>query len=389
MSRRHRHLQRIGRSSGFAVHYRNLGVRQEIMDRWIQGYYRHHGDLLRQVMRGPEFNALMGIEAIARGDYRPDRTHSLAGAAAYDREKKKYMKDLGLARKDDAITEKMAQYIRILEQGGDLIRFLREQAIKIKLFCPQTNVANWSPRQNGYAHYRIRPLVMLLYAVQTGNELGIEINTDDIVLSAFRFFTPREQALIDEEFMMEYIREYMERKLRGEIDYQREFESMMQRVETDLREDLRSQDSHAFARKCRNAANEAYCAIIFVRFLGWVNAPKGARPGHWSATQQAYGDTPVVPEYNILTLTEAGETALNDALGIAPIWYKDIEAIFGQRCFREIEIINRLALTGEYRGELSESQIQGLQALGIELISDDGAFRAIRPPVFDLQYDMP
>jgi hypothetical protein len=221
------------------------------------------------------------------------------------------------------------------------------------------------------------------------NEFDVVVNTDDIVLSAFRFFTPREQVLVDENFMMNYVGDYFERKRNGRINYQQEFERMMDRVETDLGEDLRHGDPYALERKCRNAGNEAYCAIIFMRYLGLVDAPKST-PGHWSCTQQAYEDTWAVPEYNTLTLTGDGETFLNNALVRVPIWHKDIEGAFGRGCFTEIEIINRLSLVGEYsRHQINNEQIDGLEDLGIELVYDDDVVRPARFPVFDLQYDMP
>jgi len=80
--RTERHKTRIGTSSGFAIHLRGAGVDQEKMDEIILDYLRMESDLLGQETRPTEFNARMSIDAIARGDYQPDRTCSLEGPSA-------------------------------------------------------------------------------------------------------------------------------------------------------------------------------------------------------------------------------------------------------------------------------------------------------------------
>ncbi len=388
-SRAKRHVERRGVSSGFSLHYRNLGVRQEIMDRWIQRFYRRKADLLQQAMAAGDFNAMMGVAAIAAGDYKPDRHHSLAGAAAYDREKRKYMKDLGLARADDVITARMRQYIRILEKDGDRVAFLRDQALKMKLICPQTATVKWTPRQNGYAHYRIRPIVMFLYAVRRGHLDGVEVNTDDLALSAFRFFTPREQGQVDEDFLRAHVDSYFERKRNVGIDCQAEFRRLMERTERDLGRKLRNVDKHAFARKCRNAGNEVYCTIIFLRQLGLIGAPK-TRPTGWSCTQQRYENTGPVPEFNILSLTSEGDRALGEAISTVPVWHADVVRVFGDNCHGIIAILNRLANGQQIETtQITDQEVHELRQVGVNLIREDGTYRATQSPVFELQYDMP
>jgi len=384
-----RHTKRLGVSSGFSLHYRNLGVSQQIMDSWIQRFYRRRADLLRRAMAAGDFDAMMGVEAIAAGEYKPDRHHSLAGAAAYNREKRKYMKDLGLARADDVITDRMRQYIRILETGGDRLAFLREQALKMKLICPQVASVRWTPRQNGYAHYRIRPIVMFLYAIRSAHLHRVEANTDDLVISAFRFFTPREQARVDETFLKAHIDAYFQRKRDVGIDYQAEFNQLMDRTERDLVYNLRRADRHAFARKCRNAGNEVYCTIIFLRGLGLIEAPR-RRPTGWSCTQQRYEHTGPVPEFNILSLRPEGDRALDEALSKVPVWHADLVRVFGQNCYVEIAILNRLANGQQIdTAEITGHQVQGFRQVGVSLIREDGTYRATQTPVFELQYDMP
>ncbi len=384
-----RHTERIGVSSGFCLHYRHPGVNQEKMDRMIQQFFRENADLLRRPMAAGDFDALMGAKAIAAGDYLPDRLQSLAGAAAYQREKKKYMKDFGLARADALITNRMYQYIKILETGGDKIGFLQEQALKMKLMCPQIANKNWTPKQNGYKHYRIRPTVMFLYAIKQAQTREVGANTDDIALSAFRFFTPREQALVDEAFLMRHIDAYFNRKAKTGIDYEQEFRALMTRVERDLRYSLTSMDIQAFARKCRNAGNEIFCTIIFLRQLRLVDAPK-IQPTGWSCTQQRYEDTPPVPEFNVLNLTAEGERALMDALSMVPVWHTDLVEVFGAECFREIEFVNHLSNGQQISaGDITDEQVNGLSEVDLVLLRKAGVYHAERVPVFELQYDMP
>jgi hypothetical protein len=331
----------------------------------------------------------MGTEAIAAGDYLPDRHQSLAGAAAYHREKRKYMKDLGLARADDVITDRMRQYIRVLESGGDRIGFLRGQALKMKLLCPQAANVGWTPRQNGYTHYRIRPIVMFLYAIRSARLHGVEATTDDIALSAFRFFTPGEQQRVDETFLTNHIDAFYQRKAQASMDYEHEFRALMTRVERDLGQNLSRLDRHAFARKCRNAGNEVYCTIIFLRELALINTRR-IEPQRWSCTQQRYEDTPPVPQFNILALAADAERALTETLTRVPVWHADLVHVFGQECYREIAIVNRLANCQSVGSdETTDAQIRGLEELGIELIGEDANYRPRRVPVFELQYDMP
>ena len=210
--RRQSHRRRTGKTRGFCLHYRHPGVQQRKMDRWISEYHKEISSVLSKGSRGQLFNIQMGTKAIARGDYIPDRACDLKGVAAYDREKFKGMKDLGLATKDDLITQRMREYLSAI--GNDRLKteLLRNYGMRIKLQCPQTVWRFFRPghRQNGYAHYRIRPLVMFLYAIKRGNDTGVDVNTDDIALSAFLYFTPMQQPLVNEDYLTNYINDYFD-----------------------------------------------------------------------------------------------------------------------------------------------------------------------------------
>ena len=388
-----RRRKRKGRSSGFVIHFRGAAVDQDKMDMIILDYARRTGDLLRQNGTRTEFNARMGIDAIAAGLYRPDRSSSLEGISANIREKLKYMKDLGLVRRDDYATERMAEYVGILNAGNTDAkqRFLQDCVGRWKLLCPQGSRARWTPNQNGYLHYRIRPGTMLLYAAQCAEDEGVEIDTDDVMLSVLRFFTEKEKAIVDESFLRTHIERYFARKARRAPNYRREFEKQMDRVERDLGMKLRAGDHNAFARKCRNAANDAYCFIIFLRNAGVVETEnRNSSINHWSATQQAYEHTPRVPEFNVLTFTDAGRRVLREGLERIPIWFEDIRQVCPAQESRTAFLVNELALGVDLdRAHVTAEDIRHLARLGLKGSFRGNAFVPTKRPAFELQYDMP
>lgn len=375
---------------------RSAGVDPKKMDEIILDYARRKGSLLGREDSRTDFNARMGIEAISKGLYRPDRASSLEGTGANIREKLRLMKDLGLVRRDDFATDELRQYVRILEDGdaGKRLDFLQRRIARWKLVSPQGSQTAWSPRQNGYKHYRIRPGVMLLYAAERAEKRGVEIDTDDVVLSASRFFTPNEVATVDEVFLQQHIRDYFTMKKRRRPDYRRSFERLMDRVERDLGTDLRKADKVAFQRKCRNAANEAYCLIIMMRNAGLVRTKKisSSRIGHWSASQQSYEHTPPVPELNVLRITDDGRRLLAEALERLPVWYVDIAAVSSHASVasRIAFLVNELAQGVDLkRSKLTLADLKRLKALGITGKSRGGMYVPHKRPVFSLQHDMP
>jgi len=395
--RSERHRRRVGRSSGFVLHFRGAGVDQEKMDKIILDYLRKKADLLGEDTSSADFNAQMAIEVIARGDYQPDRTQNLEGTSAYVREKLKYMKDLGFIRNDGCLTQALRDYARISQTNDHVARLkLLQQRIGCwKLPCPQGVGPGWAPRQNGYRHYRIRPGIMFLYAVKSAEDHGVEIDTDDLALSALRFFTPHQHERVDEEFLKNHIDEYFTRKAESLPDYKAEFESQMDRVERDLGENLRANNPCAFAMKCRNATNNAYCLIILMRKVDLIEADnRNSAIGHWSGTQQAYDNTGKVPEFNIVTLTEAGRQLLAESIELLPIWYEDIYSLIpsdaheGQA--RLVFHINKLCLDNSiFQDTISDDEVEYLEALGLSGRSENGVFIPDRRPIFELQYDMP
>ena len=395
--RSQRHTTRIGRSSGFALHLRAAGVDQQKMDEIILDYLRNESDLLGQETRPTDFNARMSIEAIARGDYLPDRLCSLEGPSANVREKLRYMKYLGFVRNDGFRTQVLIDYARALNANDSAARLnlLQRRIARWKLHCPQGVGAGWTPRQNGYRHYRIRPGIMFLYALKSAEDHGVEIDTDDLTLSALRFFTPAQQDRVDEEFMKNHIDQYFASKAESLPDYRAEFEHQMDRVERDLGENLRANDPCAFARKCRNAANDAYCLIILMRKVSLIEAPNcNTAIKHWSATQESYDRTGKVPEFNIVTLKEAGSQVLAESIELLPIWYEDICTLIPSDAHEGraslAYYVNMLCLDNNIsQSDMSELELEYLANLGIIGTFENGDFIPERRPVFELQYDMP
>ena len=389
MPRAQSHLRRTGRTRGFTLHYRHLGVSLGKMDRWIQHHYRTISSIIVRATGGRAFNAQMGAAAIARGDYRPDRALDLSGVAAYDREKQKCMKDLGLVSKHNRITERMRNYIAAVRSSGRAIPLLREYGLRIKLQGPQISWRTFHSgyRQAGYSHYRIRPLVMFLYSIRSGVRKGVKVNTDDIALSAFRLFTPQQVPRVDEAFLMRHIDDYFVQKANTGINYKREFERQFQKVQQELGVNLTHR--HAFEQKCRNAANEIYCTSLFLHRTGLIGFQRQT-PSHWSSTQMSYEKTgPVV--FGSFALTPKGEIELKKGLRRIPVWGRDITHTFPApgTWSRVVDMVNQLAQGNTVaKRRVSPRILKGISLLGLEVVEKDGAYSVRKPPEFELQYDL-
>jgi hypothetical protein len=307
------------------------------------------------------------------------------------------MKYLGFIRKDGFRTQVLTDYVRSLNSNDSVARLnlLRRRIACWKLRCPQGAGSGWTPKQNGYRHYRIRPGIMFLYAIKSAEDHGVGIDTDDLTLTALRFFTPLQHDRVDEEFLKNHIDQYFISKAETLPNYRAEFESQMDRVERDLGENLRANDPYAFARKCRNAANDAYCMIILMRKVSLIEAPNcNTEIEHWSATQLSYDQTGKVPEFNIVTLTEAGRQLLAESIELLPIWYEDICSLIPSDTHegraRLVFHINKLCLDNSISQDtIYDDEFEYLETLGLSGRSEHGVFIPERRPLFELQYDMP
>jgi len=115
---------------------------------------------------------------------------------------------------------------------------------------------------------------------------------------------------------------------------------------------------------------------------------------HWSATQESYDRTKKVPEFNIVTLTEAGRQVLSESIELLPIWYEDICTLIPSDAYeyraRLAFYVNTLCLDNNISQDtISDDQLDYLANLGLSGRYENGVFIPDRRPVFELQYDMP
>jgi len=336
----------------------------------------------------------MSAAGIARGDYKPDRYETLSGAAAYIREKNVLMKYLGLQRRDRILTERLGDYIRRVEGGTDPREPLAGYGIQAKLMCPQIRTYTYRPgnRQASYAHYRIRPCAMLLYALNLAKELGILLNTDDIALSVLRFYPSQAQPMVTEGFLKRQIEEYVFRKAREGINYEEEWRELLNEVEAEIGEDLQT-DPLIFKQKCRNATNNAWCFLIFARNVGWIEG-QFKEPDHWSATRQEYRRRGLTwrVTYEEVEITAKGGRDLAAALDRVPVWYEDVVSVFpeGSRRFDAAAVLNKLAHgVGLPEDELDGELLRGLSSLGLSFRREGDEVVVDQRPLFSPAYDMP
>lgn len=398
MPKRDKHYEREVTGRAFTLHTRAFGVDHLKMNRWIRAHHDIITDLFLVYPHGQQMDERQAASAIGRGDYNPDRARLNGGPAAYSREKRVHMKYLGLYRGDGVTTNRMRRYIQALDQGNTGIELLREYSLKIKLECPQvrTYLYEKGHSQASYAHYRIRPIVMFLYAIKQGQELHTTVNTDDVVLSVLRFYPPYETQSIDEIFLKKKIEEYFQRKVSEGIDYYREFRQLYELVSVESKEKLPNPDIDPllFKQKCRNSANNAWCLIIFTKRLGLIDTDIIRAPlPHWSSTQQEYMKRGITypTEYDEITLTSIGKEVLASSLQLAPVWYKDIQKVFGKDLVGEaLNMISILAHDGKIsKDSMSSDIITGLSTLGVELKLKGNFYHAIRKPLYELEYDIP
>lgn len=390
--RRERHRRRVVTGRGLTVHLRAFGVQLPKMYRWIEDHAEVVRSVLSRRLRGEDHDARMSAAGIARGDYRPDRSEILTGAAAYIREKRVLMKYLGLQRNDWTPTRRLADYIRQVESGTDPSELLARYGLEAKLMCPQIRSYIYRPAMNqaSYAHCRIRPYVMLLYGLRLAKEHGILLNTDDIALSVLRFYPPQAQPQVTEDFLKGRIEEYVSRKADQGIDYEEEWTELLEEVETEIGGDLHS-DPLIFKQKCRNGANNVWCFLIFARNVSWIDA-EFREPDHWSASRQEYrrrGLTFSVA-YEEVAITAKGERDLADALDRVPVWYEDVVSGFPERPFDAAAVLNQLAHRGRVSGDgIDEEWIRRLSSLGLSVRREGNEVVVDERPLFSLPYDIP
>lgn len=408
-----RHQMRIVTGRAFAIHTRSLAPDIDKMNNVVREVERRVSHIFFNA-KGVQFDRQLGLGVATAIAYGMEKS-STAGLEAYMREKKVFMKYLGLFRSDQILPKRLDRYLAALNSGGDHFALLREFALGMKLMCPQVATTKFEKgdRQAGWGNYRIRPIVMALYAINTAAERNIEANTDDMVLAPLRFFPPYQRDPVTEAFLMKFIDEYFDRKAKQSIDYEKEFRAMYADVLAERKKNIATDyNDEDFKRKCRNAANDAWCLLIFLKTIGLIEVDN-QNPARWSSTQQRYGHTFGV-QYQVVRLTADGKAGLAGALDRIPVWYEDITALSPLVQVRDAvtNAVEELAESGSFpvstvtkaavtaAGGLEKwwsddegFKVQGkemLEKLGLKVtISEDGeSFLAPKKPLFDREYDV-
>ncbi len=384
----HEYRQVTGRA--FAIHLRCFGKNIDKMNTFLKVYKKEVEDIFFK-LEGVQFDRRLGIKGMAEEILHVEKS-SLEGIQAHARELKVCSKYLGLIRKENLVTSRGEDYINTLGSGGNHIGLLQDYAMKIKLLCPSVNTYLYRKGQDqaSYANYRIRITPMVLYAIKTGKNYGVYVNTDDIALTSLLFYPPYKQSVVTESFLMSAIDKYFIKKSKHGIDYEQEFSNLFDEL---LAETGAKFDEDEFKQKLRNSANNAWCFLIFLRDIGLIDV-EDTTPTHWSITQQVPETSNTFPtSYQILELTDKGEELLKESFNFTPVWNKDIKDMVMQpgEGKRIIQSITTLQKKQELNQDKMDSDlIDYLKELGVNLVLDNkkGVYVPKTIPLFDPEYDM-
>ena len=384
MSSTHQIRNVTGRS--FCLHLRTFAKVLEKIDGFFGEYQKEVNNILFD-LKGQELDRKMGLRAAGLNFLKVDKS-SLEGIQAHQREIKVFLKYMGFIRPENYVTIRGEDYLERDESKRRAL--LIESASRFKITCPLIRDNDYTKGNNqaSYGHYRIRPVVITLYAIQKAHELEIEIDTDDILLSALRFFPPEiHRRLVDEKFLISAIDDYLIAKSKAKIDYKEKFVQMYREV---LSENGGSWSDEVFKQKCRNAANNVWCFLIFLEELGLVKLSL-ERSKHWSSTAQIPSTSSTFPvAYHMVNLTEEGGKVLNNEFHKIPIWFKDVSSeILLMERYKMIEVLEKLGKDNRVEKSMVNSEIfSSLKELGVTLQEDGTYYISERQIIFDKEYDI-
>lgn len=380
------HLDRNVTGRSFSLHLRTFAKAIAKIDGFFEEYRKEVNSIFFN-LKGQQLDKKMGLRVAGLDILKVDKG-SLEGVQAHQREIKVFLKYMGFIRPENYITIKGENYLNANKNQRRAL--LIESASRFKITCPliRDNDHIKGNEQASYGHYRIRPVIMTLYAIRKAQELKIEIDTDDILLSALRFYPPEiHRRLVDEKFLISSIDSYLAGKTTAAIDYKDEFTKMYNEV---LSENGRNWSDEGFKQKCRNAANNVWCFLIFLEELGLVKLSL-EQCRHWSSTEQVPTTSSTFPvAYHKVTLTIEGERVLNNEFNKIPIWFKDVPTslLFMERN----KIIDIFSIIGKDncigRNKVSEEIKSSLEKFGIKLREDGDYFIPEREIIFDIEYDI-
>lgn len=388
MSRSQSHVSRNVTGRAFTVHLRCFAKNIEKLNRFLQEYRKEVESILFN-LEGEQFDRRLGIKGMASEILRIESS-SLEGVQAHAREIKVFSKYLGLIRPENMITSRGEAYLNALESHQNYLGLLAEYAMKIKLMCPLVRSYIYQVGQNqaSYANYRIRPIVMTLYAIKQGKELGLEVDTDDIALTSLLFYPPHKQRTVTERFLKSKIDDYFARKSKNDIDYEKEFRSLYHEL---LAETNANPIEDEFRQKSRNSANNVWCFLIFLRDINLIDA-EDSESAHWSSTRQIPESSRTFPVgYQLLDVTDLGEKMLQDSMNCVPVWHKDIMHIIGfsSEQYPIIRALESLKHSGRLVNSPDEHLVENLGRLGIDVSLDkDNNYVSSVKPIFEREYDI-
>ena len=199
MSPTHQDRNVTGRA--FSLHLRTFAKVLEKIDGFFEAYKREVNNLLFNIS-GQQLDRRMGLRAAGLNILQVDK-NSLEGVQAHQREIKVFLKYMGFIRPENYITMRGENYLNATNNQRKAL--LIESSARFKMTCPLNRDNDYfkGNDQASYSHYRIRPVIMTLYAIQKAKNLNVEIDTDDILLTALRFYPPEiQRRLVNEKFLI-------------------------------------------------------------------------------------------------------------------------------------------------------------------------------------------
>ena len=386
MSRGKTHEYRQVTGRAFTLHLRCFAKSLDKLNKFLILYQQEVENILFN-LKGEKFDRKLGVKGMASEILKTEKS-SLEGVQAHAREIKVFAKYLGLIRTENLITSRGETYLKTVRSGGDYRSRLRDYVMKIKIECPliRNYLYKKGHRQASYANYRIRVAVMVLHAIKKAKEYRVDIDTDDLALTALLFYPPFKQNRVSEEFLMLKIDEYLKEKARKEIDYEQRFRELYLEL---LAETGASPDEDEFKQKLRNSANNVWCFLIFLREIGLIEC-EDSESSHWSSTRQIpISSSTFEVGYQLLGITNVGERMLKEAMKFVPIWYKDIK-IFILLEYKLRSAIEMLVNNGKINeGAFESDVIESLEKLGLSFTKKGSEYIADRRPLFTSEYDIP
>ena len=380
------HVDRNVSGRSFSLHLRTFAKVLEKIDGFFEEYRNEVNSVFFNI-HGQQLDRKMGLRVAGLNILKVDK-NSLEGVQAHQREIKVFLKYMGFIRPENYITVRGENYLNANSNQRKAI--LIESASRFKMTCPLIRDNDYikGNDQASYGHYRIRPVIMTLYAIQKASNLNVEIDTDDILLTALRFYPPEiQRRIVNESFLISNIDSYLIRKSTIGIDYQREFTQMYNEV---LSENGRTWNDEVFKQKCRNAANNIWCFLIFLQELGLVELSEETSQ-HWSSTNQIPSTSSTFPvAYHKVKLRTEGEAVLNYEVNKQPIWFKDMSSSL--RFIHHAETIEILDVIGKdnriEKTRVSEEIRSWLDESGIILHEEGNFYVPEREIIFDSEYDV-